>query len=209
MPSITRPRPQGPDRRAVAVAQVLAATERLLVEGVPFTELGVQRIAGEAGIARSTFYLHFRDKTELLVRLAGSLKDELFGLGEDWRPTGPGGGPDGLTALYERMIRYYRDHGAVLAAITETAGYDPEVREYWTEEIGRFAERAVARLTEEQKAGRLAPDVDPALAGWTLAVGGAAIISRHVAAGDPARDTLIARELAVSQWHGVYSRPAG
>jgi AcrR family transcriptional regulator len=87
MPSITRPRPQGPDRRAAAVAQVLAATERLLGEGVPFTELGVQRIAAEAGIARSTFYLHFRDKTELLVRLAGSLKEELFDLGEDWRCT--------------------------------------------------------------------------------------------------------------------------
>jgi AcrR family transcriptional regulator len=191
------------------VAQVLAAAERLLVEGVPFTELGVQRIAAEAGIARSTFYQHFRDKTELLVRLAGSLKDELSGLGEGWRPTGPGGGPDGLTTLYERMIRYYRDHGAVLAAITETAGYDPEVREYWTEEISRFAERAVTRLTEEQQAGRLAPGIDPALAGWTLAVGGAAVISRHVGAGDPARDTAIARELAVAQWYGVYSRPAG
>jgi AcrR family transcriptional regulator len=176
---------------------------------VPFTELGVQRIAAEAGIARSTFYLHFRDKTELLVRLAGSLKEGLFDLGEGWRPSGSRGGPDGLAALYERMIRYYRDHGAVLAAITETAGYDPEVREFWTEEIGRFAERAVARLTEEQEAGRLAPDVDPVLAGWTLAVGGAAVISRHVAAGDPDRDTAIAHELGVSQWYGVYRRRQG
>ena len=60
---------------------MLAATEKLLVEGVSFTELGVQRIATEAGIARSTFYLYFRGKTELLVRLAGSLKKQLFDLG--------------------------------------------------------------------------------------------------------------------------------
>jgi AcrR family transcriptional regulator len=209
MPSITRPHPQGPDRRAAAEAQVLAATERLLVEGVPFTELGVQRIAAAAGIARSTFYLHFRDKTELLVRLAGSLKDELFDLGEDWRPSGPGVGPDGLATLFERMIGYYRDHRAVLAAITETAGYDAEVREFWTGEVRRFAERAVVRLREEQDAGRLGADVDPVLAGWTLAVGGAAVIARHVAGGDPDDDAAVARELALSQWYGVYRRPAG
>jgi AcrR family transcriptional regulator len=209
VPSITRPRPQGPDRRAAVEAQVLAATEKLLVEGVSFTELGVQRIATEAGIARSTFYLYYRDKTELLVRLAGSLKEQLFDLGEDWRPTGPGGGPDELAALFERMIGYYRDHGAVLAAISETAAYDTVVRDYWTEEISRFAERAVARLQEEREAGRLAPDVDPTVAGWTLAVGGAQVIARHVAGGDPSADAVIARELALSQWYGVYRRRAG
>lgn len=188
---------------------MLAATGRLLAEGVAFTELGVQRIAAEAGIARSTFYLYFRDKTELLVRLAGSLKDELFDLGEDWHPSGPGGGPEGLAALYERMIRYYRDHGAVLAAITETAAYDAAVRDYWNETTSRFAERAVARLREEREAGRLAPDVDPVVAGWTSAVGGAQVIALHVATGAESSDAEVARELALSQWYGVYRRPPG
>ncbi|MEU6203817.1 helix-turn-helix domain-containing protein, partial [Micromonospora musae] len=62
MPSITRRRSGGSDRRLSVEAQILAATERLLAEGESFTELGVQRIAREAGVARSTFYMHFADK---------------------------------------------------------------------------------------------------------------------------------------------------
>ncbi|MEU6204148.1 helix-turn-helix domain-containing protein, partial [Micromonospora musae] len=62
MPSITRRRSAAADRRLPVEAQILAATERLLGEGESFTELGVQRIAREAGVARSTFYMHFADK---------------------------------------------------------------------------------------------------------------------------------------------------
>lgn len=53
MRSITwRSRPEG--NRASVEERILAATERLLAEGTSFTGLGMQRIAAEAGIARST-----------------------------------------------------------------------------------------------------------------------------------------------------------
>jgi AcrR family transcriptional regulator len=40
--------------------------------GESYTELGVQRIASAAGIARSTFYLYFKDKTSPAIRLGGT-----------------------------------------------------------------------------------------------------------------------------------------
>src|SRR5689334_14867172 len=93
MPSITRRRNAGPGRPSSAEADILAAARRLLIDGAAFTELGVQQISTEAGVARSTFYSHFRDKTELLVRLAADLTTSSFGVTSSWTP------PDGVDAL--------------------------------------------------------------------------------------------------------------
>lgn len=205
MASITRPsRPSR--RRADSEAAVLAATERLLQAGATFTELGVQRIAAEAGVARSTFYLCFRDKTDLLIRLTGHMKEELFRIGADWRPSGPDGGPDGLAAIYVEQLRYYRARGPLLAAIAEVAAYDTVMREAGVREIDRFTRHVTILLEGEQKAGRLGQEVDAATAAQVLAWGGEQVIARQVAIGDPARDEAVARDLAESQWYGTYHR---
>ncbi|WUD71165.1 TetR/AcrR family transcriptional regulator [Streptomyces sp. NBC_00510] len=206
MASITRPTRQT-RRRADSEAAVLAATERLLQAGATFTELGVQRIAAEAGVARSTFYLCFRDKTDLLVRLTAHMKEELFRIGGDWRPTGPDGGPDGLAAIYVEQLRYYRERGPLLAAIAEVAAYDAEMREARVREIDRFTRHMTRLIEEEQEAGRLHRGVDATAAAQVLAWGGEQVIARQVAIGDPARDEAVARDLAESQWHGTYRRP--
>ena len=51
MPSITRRRTAQVGRPTTAEADILAATERLLAGGATFTELGVQQICTEAGVA--------------------------------------------------------------------------------------------------------------------------------------------------------------
>lgn len=206
MASITRPTRQT-RRRADSEAAVLAATERLLQGGATFTELGVQRIAAEAGVARSTFYLCFRDKTDLLIRLTAHMKEELFRIGGDWRPTGPDGGPAGLAAIYVEQLRYYRERGPLLAAIAEVAAYDAEMREARAREIDRFTRHMTRLIEEEQQAGRLHRGVDAAAAAHVLAWGGEQVIARQVATGDPARDEAVARDLAGSQWYGTYRRP--
>src|SRR4051812_20626808 len=70
MASVTRAsRPSRRDRRDAMQRRVLEATEQLVCEGVNFTELSVERLAGVAGISRSTFYVHFEDKSDLARRL--------------------------------------------------------------------------------------------------------------------------------------------
>jgi AcrR family transcriptional regulator len=208
MPSITRRRPREPDRRAAVEAQVLAATKRLLTSGAGFTELGVQQIAAEAGVARSTFYLYFRDKSDLLIHLAGDLKEQVFTLVADWRPTGPTGGPDALAAAYANILRFYRGNVAVLTAVNEAAAYDPVIRDFWDGQLARFAEVVAARLSEEQGAGRLGAGLDPVAAARVIVWGGERVIARHVALDDGSGDAALARELALQQWHGAYRRPA-
>src|ERR1700758_4252388 len=72
------------DRPGAMVEAVRAAVERLTADGTSFTELRVERIAKEAGIARSTFYLRFRDKTTLLCTLAEAVGHDVFAEVDDW-----------------------------------------------------------------------------------------------------------------------------
>jgi AcrR family transcriptional regulator len=207
MPSTTRRQAQDADRRSVVEGQILAATEQLLRGGSRFTDLGVQRIAEAAGVARSSFYFSFRDKTDLLIRLAGTLKQRVFDLAKDWHPEGPGGGLDGLTAVFVEIIAFYRQHADLLAAITEVAAYDSKVAEVWDSELNRSTDRTAEIIREEQTAGRTLASIDPVTAAEVMTWGGDRVIARHVANHDASHDEAVARELALIRWYGVYRRP--
>jgi AcrR family transcriptional regulator len=209
MTSTTRRRAPDSDRRSVVEGQILAATEQLLRDGSSFTDLGVQRIAAAAGVSRSSFYVCFRDKTDLLIRLAGTLKQQVLDVAQDWHPAGPGGGPDGLAAVFRAIIAFYRRHADLLGAITEVAAYDPAVAGFWNSELDRFTDRTAELIRAEQDAGRTAADIDPVIAARVMTWDGNQVIARHVASGEESLDAAVARELALIRWHGVYRRPAG
>ena len=60
----------GRRRREATQARILAAFRALLEDGAPVAAMSVDRIVAAAGVSRSTFYTHFPDKRELIVRLA-------------------------------------------------------------------------------------------------------------------------------------------
>jgi AcrR family transcriptional regulator len=187
--------------------RLLAATERLLAEGVTFTELGVQRIVAEAKTARSTFYMHFRDKTELLLRLATALREQSFALVSQWQTSEEADSED-LAHLYEMVIALYREHGAVLAAVTEVAAYDPAVQAFWATQLDRFSAATAERLRQDQQKGRLDPRLDPLTAAKVIVRGGDRVITQHIAEDDGSSDAAVAQELARLQWYGAFRRPA-
>ena len=205
MASTTRLASAGADRRAVVEAQILAATERLLAAGESFTELGVQRPAAEAGVARSTFYLHFRDKTELLLKLTATLVGPALAL---IGAAPPEVGREGMVRAMDEVIRYYRERRHLLAAVLEVTAYDPGVRAMWEAELQLFTDQAAEWLRVEQAAGRTAPELEPATASRVFVWGGIQVIANQVLTGDPAQDAAVAREIASLQWYGSFRRPA-
>lgn len=56
------------DSRAVRTRGLLAWALMALMHKKSFDEISVQEICGRAGVGRSTFYAHFQDRDELLVR---------------------------------------------------------------------------------------------------------------------------------------------
>ncbi|WP_432869630.1 TetR/AcrR family transcriptional regulator [Microbispora rosea] len=204
MPSITRRRTANVGRPTSAEAEILAATQRLLINGANFTELGVQQICTEAGVARSTFYSHFRDKIDLLVRLAAEFTASSFDFASAWAPSD---GVERLADAFLQVVKVYREHAAVRRALAEVATYDATVRDFWSAELEQFTDWTIAMLRAEQEAGRTPADLDPVSATRVVVMGGERALVAHVIAGDPGSDAAFARELALTWWYGVYRRP--
>jgi AcrR family transcriptional regulator len=194
-----------PQRRATIEAGVVAATERLLRQGAGFSELTMQQIAAEAGLARSTLYLYFREKSAVLIPIASRLGGGAYEIINRWHPDDPSGF-DGLADALLAVIRYYREHAHILAAIIEASGYDRTVREHWNARLGKFIDLAQEWLASEQKAGRTSAGVNLLIASRVIIYGGNQAIAAHVTTGDPADDRAVAREIAANQWFGGLRR---
>lgn len=182
---------------------MIEAVLALLEEGEGFTGLGVQRIADRAGIARSTFYVHFPDKTVLLMRATEQATAALFSGAEAW-VGGREAGFAELRATLESILEQHRRHASVLLALTEVAAYEPEVAAFWRERVQVFVDLVRDRLEAERAAGRVPADVEcAALAAW-MVWGVERTVFQHVAGGgDPAQDARLARGMAQGIWAGM------
>ncbi len=197
----TTPIRRGARTRAGTVEQVVFATvERLLAEGETFTGLGVQRIAEEAGIARSTFYVHFEDKNALLMRLAESATSGVFTEAERWVREED---PEGLTSLERQtrtMLAQHRRHAPALKALAEVAAYDREVAEFWRAKVDHFAGVLRERLERGQARGEVPAELDPEVTSQFVAWGTERIVAVHIAVDDGSGDDRLADGIARALW---------
>ncbi len=199
MPSVTRRASRSPERRETVVRQVADAVERLLAEGHGYTTLGVQRIADEAGIARSTFYLYFPDKSALLMRVAETATARLFATAEAWVADGFADRPALERALGD-IVGQQREHAPLLAALTEVAGYDEAVAAFWRDRVNGFAGLLSERIADGQRAGTIAAGLDPDTAAAWMAWGVERLAAQHVASEPPSSDARLAGGLARAIW---------
>ncbi|MFK3980595.1 TetR/AcrR family transcriptional regulator [Micromonospora sp. NPDC050397] len=208
MPSITTRRAvHAAERRAEIQARILTAVETLLAGGERFTDLGVQRIIEEAGIANSTFYMHFRDKTEVLLRLTEKLKTTSYGKVTGWEPESADPFQTMVEILHD-VIRMYREQAHLLRAVLEVAAYDEAVRDFWNDELERHLVLGRRFLETAQRDGTTSADVRIDTAVRVFVHGGIQAIAHHIATGDPADDAAVAREIAEIQWFGAFRRPS-
>jgi TetR/AcrR family transcriptional regulator, ethionamide resistance regulator len=128
----------GMRRRAATQQDLLDATVRLLQRGMSLSALSIDKIVAEAGVARSTFYLHFKDKRQLIENLAEEQMAWIERIGQ-----GAFRDPE-LTlstvqeAVDEIVARWVANH-AVLSAIIELAEYDAATRQTWVGIISHVA----------------------------------------------------------------------
>src|SRR4051794_15532015 len=147
---------EGPQtaKRAQVQAAVLQATERLLVEGASYAELDVGRIAAAAGISRTAFYFYFRDKRDLLMRLAADVNGLLYEQADIWF-SGDGEPEAEIREALTSIFRLYDEHGTLLRAIVEVSTYDEEIAKFWRGLLARFIDATQRRI--EAEAGAAGP----------------------------------------------------
>src|SRR5919106_4019692 len=75
-----------------AEREIIAAAGALLRER-PFRELTVDELMRRTELSRPSFYVYFRDRHQLVLRVVEHLGGELFTMSERWL-RGSGNGPD-------------------------------------------------------------------------------------------------------------------
>jgi len=199
VPSVTRRR-NATTSRSAAPTRLIEATERLLGAGTPYIGLSVEQLCSEAGVARSTFYVHFRDKGELVIRVAERMLAQLSEAAAAWWV--PGTDRSELRAATRRLVDVYAAHRAVLIALAETAVYDPELRAFQEAMVDRQAE-PLARLIEQGKRVGTVRDV-PTRETVVALVGMVQLACERLAEGDEAARDRLAEAIASIAWHALF-----
>src|SRR3954467_4353815 len=137
-------------RRERIEQDVLRATEELLAAGASYAELNVERIATAAGISRTAFYFYFRDKRDLLMRLAGDVTELLYAQADIWF-SGEGDEPEReIREALTRIAELYREHGVLIRAIVEVSTYEEDIATFWRGLLARFVDATARRIEADE-----------------------------------------------------------
>ncbi len=109
--------------------RLLEAVLRLNSSGNDFASLSVERLAQEASTSRSTFYVYFEDKADLLRSLTVEIGEELERMAVPWLEIRARHTRQQLGEMLERFATAYLPHADILAVVFATATYDAEVRQ--------------------------------------------------------------------------------
>ena len=89
-------------------------------------------IVTAAGVARGTFYVHFKSKREIFIALVSGVKEEL--LAGQMRPlVGSRTVAEAVRHGIEQYLRAYRTSVRMISLIEDTATSDRAVRTAWLE----------------------------------------------------------------------------
>ena len=148
-------------RRTPEAAQreIIAAAEQLLRER-PFRELTVDEVMRRTGLSRPSFYVYFKDRHELVLRLVQHLFDEILVVANRWFQA-PEAGPQMLRQAWDGIVEVYGAHAPVLRALADAAVDDPDVEVAYGQLVQGFVDATTEHLRLEIERGN-APETDPA-----------------------------------------------
>src|SRR4051794_19476374 len=140
----------------VAEQEILNAAEALLRER-PFRELTVDEVMRRTELSRPSFYVYFRDRHHLILRIVERLGGQQQDIADLWDGR-DGAGRDQIREATAGVVAAWERDGPVFHALADAAADDPDVE---------LAERALM----DQSIGAVARHIEAELqAGNALAV---------------------------------------
>ena len=141
-----------------AEREIVEAAEALLREK-PFRDLTVDDLMRRTGLSRPSFYVYFRDRHDLVLKLVEQIGGELFAMSERWY-AGTGAGPALVREAIDGVVGVFAEHGPALRALADAAAEDPRVEAAYVAILERFVDATARHIEEEVAAGRVLP-LDP------------------------------------------------
>src|SRR4051794_38077296 len=108
------------------------------------------------GLSRPSFYVYFKDRHELVLRLVSQLQQELMGVSDRWYQS-PSGGPDALRQAVEGTVGVYGRHATVMRALADAAVEDPEVERAYDAMLQVIIDATATHIEREVGTGGGAP----------------------------------------------------
>ncbi len=139
----------------MAEGEIVAAAEALLRER-PFRELTVDEVMRRTELSRPSFYVYFRDRHHLILRVVEHIGAELRMMSQRWY-TGAGDGPALAREAIEGIVEVYGEHGPVLRGLADAAADDPEVERVYVALVQSFVDVTVRHIEAEMEGGRVLP----------------------------------------------------
>jgi AcrR family transcriptional regulator len=146
-------------RREELRDRLLNTVEELLENGESFTEVSVERLVQAVGISRSTFYVYFEDKGDLLRAWFTGVRAELAQAVTGWWQINGDSTRDDLHAVLTHIVSVYHPHMRLMATLFDAAVYDQSVRTLTTE----MMDANVRSLARHIRAGQSQRFIDPSL----------------------------------------------
>ena len=147
----------------------VSVVENLVENRVRYADLSVEAIITAGGISRSTFYVYFDDKGDLLVAMAQDVIGDLLADGASWWELPVDGTREDLRKALRVPIDTYRKHRTILGAIAETAAYDPRAQEQQQNLINQVVSALTTYVGDAQHAGVADAHLDAArTAQWLI-----------------------------------------
>ena len=140
----------------VAEREILAAAEELLRER-PFRDLTVDEVMRRTELSRPSFYVYFRDRHHLVLRVVERLGDEMWAMSEGWFESTEAGGPASFRAALEGVVAVWDRHGPVMHALSDAATVDPDVELAHSTLMQSFMDVIAKHIEGEIEAGRILP----------------------------------------------------
>ncbi|GMK40642.1 TetR family transcriptional regulator [Paenibacillus sp. CCS19] len=94
------------DRQELSARWLIIEAFTALLAAMPFEKISVHAIVHKAGISRSTFYLHYQDKFDLLEQMTAEITDQLLAVYEA-----------SMTEEQLNIVKAYEDRVPILATI--------------------------------------------------------------------------------------------
>lgn len=123
-------------------------------------ETTIQDIADEAGVAKGTVYVYFRDRDELLARTADRLFENLLA---ELTPAFEADGTfsEKLQGLALRQLRFFDEHRALFRATMALSQREHETNKKRTGCFGQYMSRLEMLFTRAGENGELREGLDP------------------------------------------------
>jgi AcrR family transcriptional regulator len=149
-----------PERRSMLSRHFVGVVEQLVQNGTSYADLSVEAIITAGGISRSTFYVYFADKGDLLVAMAQDVIGDLVAAGTPWWELSSNATHDDLREALRVPVDTYRRHRTILATVTETAAYDPRVRGQQQHLVDQVVSALTSYIADAQRSGMVEATLD-------------------------------------------------